>query len=52
MDEEKKKQINAAIAVLRDICNKTSCVDCPFYKVNCAGDGFYSDFPGCWKDIL
>lgn len=51
MDEEKKKQINEAIAVLRDICNKNRCVDCPFYMVNCLGDGGYSDFPGCWKDI-
>lgn len=51
MDEEKKKQINEAIAVLRDMCNSYKCGDCPFYNKNCNGDGYYSDFPGCWEEI-
>lgn len=52
MDEKKKKQINEAIAVLRDMCNKHNCGDCPFYTYNCNGDGYYCDFPGNWEDIL
>lgn len=32
MDEEKKKQINAAIKLLRDECKKhRECLSCPLY---------------------
>lgn len=51
MDEEKKKQINNAIAVLRDMCIKHSCSNCPFYPYNCEGPGYYCDFPSNWADV-
>ena len=51
MDEKKKKKINKAINVLKDMCNKHSCGSCPFYNGNCKGTGYYCDFPGAWKDI-
>lgn len=51
MDEKKKKQINNAIAVLRDMCNGKECVFCPFYAYNCNGYGHYCEFPINWEDI-
>ena len=51
MDEEKKKKLNDAIAVLRDMCNKHQCGRCPFYNMNCKGTGRFCDFPGAWQDI-
>ena len=53
MDEEKKKQINEAIAVLRDMCFKhLSCKGCPMRGKNCnyleVGE---FDIPCNWQDI-
>ena len=51
MDEEQKKQINKAIAVLRDICEEHGCSNCPLFKVICHGSTYYCDFPINWLDI-
>lgn len=47
MDEEKKKQINEAIALLRDLClsEKHSCLDCPLHS-NCM-----VRLPRYWNDL-
>lgn len=47
MDEEKKKQINEAIAVLRDFCysEKHTCLECPFHS-NCM-----VRLPRYWGDL-
>lgn len=50
MDEEKKKQLNDAIAVIKAFCFEYDfCSDCPFgvYK----SDGYYCDFIFNWQDI-
>ena len=47
MDEEKKKQINEAIAVLREECKKHEhCFSCPFERSGCP-----YDMPCDWEDI-
>ena len=49
MDEEKKKQINNAIAVIRSFClNRDDCTDCPFA---CGIAGCGCDFPCNWENI-
>ena len=47
MDEEKKKQINDAIAVLRDFCLSEyhSCLECPLHS-NCM-----VRLPRYWNDV-
>ena len=50
MDEEKKKQINDAIAVLRDMCNKHQCGRCPFSH-NCGKAEHCCAFPYHWENI-
>ena len=48
MDEEKKKQINEAIAVIRSFCiNYDYCTLCPF-GLHCV---FGRNYPCNWKDI-
>ena len=48
MDEDKKKQINDAIAILREECSKhRNCRYCPLW-VRCCGPSIY---PSDWKDI-
>lgn len=50
MDKEKKKQINEAIAIIRDFCIEHKfCSDCPFGTY--VGDGYYCDFPYNWEKI-
>lgn len=51
MDEEKRKQINEAIAVLKDLCNSNACNNCPMNKYNCIGYEGYCDVPGDWALI-
>ena len=51
MDEQKKKQLNEAITVLRNMCNEHACICCPFYNYNCDGPSYYCDFPSNWRDI-
>lgn len=51
MDEEKKKQINEAIEVLKDLCNSSTCRDCPMNKYNCNSYEGYCDVPGDWELI-
>ena len=49
MDEEKKKQLNDAIAVIRSFCiNYDYCIWCPFAQ-NCYVFG--RNYPCNWKDI-
>ena len=50
MDEEKKKQINNAIAVIRAFCIEHEFYsDCPFSAYD--NDGYYCDFPYNWEKI-
>ena len=50
MDEKKKKQINEAIAIIRDFCIEHKfCSDCPFGTY--VGDGYCCDFPFNWEKI-
>ena len=48
MDEKKKKQLNEAIAVIRNLCiNYDYCILCPFGP-HCV---FGCNYPCNWKDI-
>ena len=48
MDEKTKKQLNRAIAILRNYCKKqTSCKNCPLYNVTKSCD----IIPEFWEDI-
>ena len=50
MDEDKKKQINEAIAVIRSFCvNRDSCISCPL-AFNCGIEYDYN-FPCNWENI-
>ena len=51
MNEEKKKKLNDAITVLRDMCEGHGCSNCPMFKLNCYGSSDYCDFPINWVDI-
>ena len=51
MDEEKKKKLNDAITVLRDMCEGHGCSNCPMFKLNCNGSSDFCDFPINWVDI-
>ena len=51
MDEEKKKKLNDAIAVIRAFClNRDYCSGCPF-KYNGGIADYGCDFPCNWHDI-
>ena len=51
MDEEKKKQLNDAIAVIRSFClYRDSCTDCPF-AYNCDATEYGCASPWDWQDI-
>lgn len=52
MDEEKKKQINDAIAVLRDMCEGHGCSNCPMFKLNCYGSTIIATFPLTGKTLI
>ena len=49
--DAKKKKLNDAIAVLRDICEGHGYSNCPLFKVICYGSTYYCDFPINWADI-
>ena len=51
MEEGQKKQINNAIAVLRDMCEGHGCSNCPMFKLNCNGTSDFCNFPINWVDI-
>ena len=49
MDEEKKKQLNDAMAVIRRFClNRDDCAGCPF---GCGIAEYGCDFPYNWEEI-
>ena len=49
MDEEKKRELNKAIAVMRDYCkNITSCKDCELDNARICG---WATPPYTWPDI-
>ena len=51
MNEEKKKQINDVICIVKDICDKhfSECMGCPLYKHICNGLGGLERQPYLWK---
>lgn len=53
MDEEKKQELNKAIAHVRDICNKhfSECFGCPLYKHICNGLGGWQRQPYLWEQL-
>lgn len=51
MDEENKKKLNDAIAVIRHLCiTRKYCSGCPFSH-NCGIAGCGCDFPCNWEKI-
>ena len=51
MDEEKKKQINNVICIVKDICDEhfSECIGCPLYKHICNGLGGLERQPYLWQ---
>lgn len=51
MDEEKKKQINDVICIIKDICDEhfSECMSCPLYKHICNGLGGWQVQPYWWQ---
>ena len=53
MDEEKKRQINDAISIVKDICDKHfgECMSCHLYKHICNGLGGWQRQPYLWQRL-
>ena len=51
MDDDKKKQINDVICIVKDICYEhfSECMGCPLYKHICNGLGGLERQPYLWK---
>lgn len=50
MDEKKKQELNKAIAIIREECNKhSSCYCCPLAQKD--NDGYGCPNPYAWGDI-
>ena len=49
MDEEKKQELNLAIAVIRNYCKNTECEDCVFQKRKFCGH--WDKCPSKWPTI-
>lgn len=52
MDEEKKKKLNDAIAVIRAFCmEQLSCDNCPLSYYDISEAVYYCDYPNMWEEI-